>query len=115
MRYFIVILSLLLSEVSSADEQLVVLSVPGMKCPACPITVMVALKRIEGVKSVEVDFENKLAVVFYDDHITSISSLQLATKNIGFPSRVINDKKIGVKANGADTEPEAKASLLRKQ
>ena len=93
MKYVIAALSLFISEVLSADEQLVVLSVPGMKCPACPITVMVALKRVEGVKSVDVDLESKLAEVTYDDQITNISSLQVATKNIGFPSLVIHDKE----------------------
>ena len=93
MKYFIAILSLFVSGALSADEQSVVLSVPGMKCPACPITVMVALRRVAGVKSVDVDLESKLAEVSYDDQITDIGKLQVATKNIGFPSQVVNDKK----------------------
>jgi periplasmic mercuric ion binding protein len=92
MKYVIAIMSLLMSGVLSADEQLVVLSVPGMKCPACPVTVMVALKRVKGVKSVHADFENKLVEATYDDQLTNISNLQVATKNAGFPSQVINDK-----------------------
>jgi len=93
MRYVITILSLLISGALFADEQSVLLSVPGMKYPACPITVMVALRRVEGVKSVDVDLESKLAEVPYDDQITNISKLHVATKNIGFPSQVVNDKK----------------------
>ena len=92
MRYVIAIMSLLMSGSLHADEQSVVLSVPGMKCPACPITVMVALKRVNGVKSVNVSLENKRAEVSYDDQLTNISKLQIATKNVGFPSQVINDK-----------------------
>lgn len=93
MRYVIALMSLFMSGSLYADEQSVVLSVPGMKCPACPITVMVALKRVNGVKSVNVSLENKRAEVSYDDQLTNISKLQIATKNIGFPSQVINDKK----------------------
>jgi mercuric ion binding protein len=93
MRHIVTILSVLISGALLADEQSVVLSVPGMKCPACPITVMVALRRVEGVKTVDVDFESKSAEVTYDDRITNISKLQVATKNIGFPSQVINDRK----------------------
>jgi len=92
MRYVIAIMSLFMSGALYADEQSVVLSVPGMKCPACPITVMVAIKRVNGVKSVNVNLENKRAEVSYDDQLTNISKLQVATKNIGFPSQVINDK-----------------------
>ena len=91
MKYVIAIMSLFMSGALFADEQSVVLSVPGMKCPACPITVMVAIKRVKGVKSVNVSLENKRAEVSYDDQITNISKLQVATKNVGFPSQVIND------------------------
>jgi mercuric ion binding protein len=92
MKYVIAIMSLFMSAALFADEQSVVLSVPGMKCPACPITVMVAIKRVKGVKSVNVSLENKRAEVSYDDQLTNISKLQVATKNVGFPSQVINDK-----------------------
>ena len=91
MIYAIAIMSLFMSASLFADEQSVVLSVPGMKCPACPITVMVAIKRVKGVKSVNVSLENKQAEVSYNDQLTDISKLQVATKNVGFPSQVIND------------------------
>jgi mercuric ion binding protein len=91
MKYAIAIMSLFMSASLFADKQSVVLSVPGMKCPACPITVMVAIKRVKGVKSVNVSLENKQAEVSYDDQLTDISKLQVATKNVGFPSQVIND------------------------
>jgi mercuric ion binding protein len=91
-KYVITIMALFMSAVLFADEQSVVLSVPGMKCPACPVTVMVAIKRVKGVKSVNVSLENKRAEVSYDDQLTNISKLQVATKNAGFPSHVINDK-----------------------
>ena len=91
MKYAIAIMSLFMSASLFADEQSVVLSVPGMKCPACPITVMVAIKRVKGVKSVNVNLENKQAEVSYNDQLTDISKLQVATKNVGFPSQVIND------------------------
>ena len=91
MKYAIAIMSLFMSASLFAGEQSVVLSIPGMKCPACPITVMVAIKRVKGVKSVNVSLENKRAEVSYDDQLTDISKLQVATKNAGFPSQVIND------------------------
>ena len=85
-------MSLILSGALFADEQSVVLSVPGMKCPACPVTVMVAIQRVEGVKSVNVNLKTKLAEVSYDDQLTNISKLQVATKNVGFPSQVFSDE-----------------------
>lgn len=92
MKHVIPVMLLLMSGALTAEEKSVVLSVPGMKCPACPITVMVAIKRVQGVKSVNANFESKLAVVSYDDQLTNISNLQEAAKNAGFPSKVIKDK-----------------------
>ena len=92
MKHIITVASLFLSGALSAEEESVVLSVPGMKCPACPVTVMVAIKRVEGVKSVNADFENKLAEVSYDDRLTNISNIQEAAENVGFPSQVIRAK-----------------------
>ena len=92
MKRLIAVILFLVSEALPAEENSVVLSVPGMKCPACPVTVMVAIKRVQGVKSVDADFESKLAVVTYDDQLTNISSLQEAARNVGFPSTVVRDK-----------------------
>lgn len=92
-KYVIAVVFIFMSGALSAEVQSVVLSVPGMNCPACPITVMVAIKRVEGVKSVNVNFESKLAEVSYDDQLTNISDLQEAAKNVGFPSNVIRHDK----------------------
>lgn len=92
MKHIITVAFLFLSGALSAEEESVVLSVPGMKCPACPVTVMVAIKRVEGVKSVNADFESKLAEVSYDDRLTNISNIQEAAENVGFPSQVIRAK-----------------------
>jgi mercuric ion binding protein len=92
MKHIITAAFLFLSGALSAEEESVVLSVPGMKCPACPVTVMVAIKRVEGVKSVNADFESKLAEVSYDDRLTNISNIQEAAENVGFPSQVIRAK-----------------------
>jgi mercuric ion binding protein len=89
MKHVIAVVLLFMSGALSAEEQSAVLSVPGMNCPACPVTVMVAIKRVKGVKSANVNFESKLAEVSYDDQLTSISDLQEATKKVGFPSQVL--------------------------
>lgn len=92
MKHIITVAFLFLSGALFAEEESVVLSVPGMKCPACPVTVMVAIKRLEGVKSVNTDFESKLAEVSYDDRLTNISNIQEAAENAGFPSQVVRAK-----------------------
>jgi mercuric ion binding protein len=68
--------------------QTVTLSVPGMTCAACPITVKKALSRVEGVSKVEVSYEKREAVVVYDDAKTSADMLAKASENAGYPSDI---------------------------
>lgn len=65
----IALLSLLsiLSLGAFAKQQTVMLEVPTMTCVTCPITVEKALQQVEGVTKAEVTFEDKLAVVTFDD------------------------------------------------
>lgn len=69
-----------------AATQTVTLSVSGMTCAACPITVKKSLTRIEGVSKAEVSYKKSEAVVTFDDTKTSIQALIEATGNAGYPS-----------------------------
>ena len=69
-----------------AAPQTVTLSVPGMTCSACPITVKAALNRVEGVTSVDVRYEERDATVTFDDEKTTVEALTQAATNAGYPS-----------------------------
>ena len=73
---------------AAAAVQTVTLSVPGMDCPVCPITVKKALGAVEGVKKAEVDFKKRQATVAFDDARTSVGKLTQATADAGYPSSV---------------------------
>ncbi|VVM05573.1 Mercuric transport protein periplasmic component [Methylacidimicrobium cyclopophantes] len=66
----------------------VILSVPGMTCAACPVTVKKALARVEGVEKVVVRFREREIVVTFDDAKTDAEALTKATANAGYPSTV---------------------------
>ena len=66
----------------------VTLSVPGMNCAACPITVKKALTKVDGVQKAEVSYEKREAVVTFDDAKTSVEALTKATENAGYPATV---------------------------
>ncbi len=66
----------------------VTLSVPGMTCAACPLTVKQALSRIGGVIKTDVSFDKREAVVTFDDARTSVQQLTKATEDAGYPSGV---------------------------
>jgi len=71
-----------------AATQTVTLSVPGMTCAACPITIKKALSKVEGVSKIDVSFETREAIVTFDDSKASLQQLTQATKNAGYPSNV---------------------------
>ncbi|NDP37672.1 MAG: mercury resistance system periplasmic binding protein MerP [Rhodoferax sp.] len=71
-----------------AAMQTVTLSVPGMTCAACPITVKKALSKVEGVSKTSVTYDSREAVVTFDDGKTSVQKLTQATENAGYPSSV---------------------------
>lgn len=84
----IVALSTALGAPAFAATKTVTLSVSNMTCAACPITVKKALSKVDGVEKTEVSYENKEAVVTYDDAKTNVEALTKATANAGYPSDV---------------------------
>lgn len=84
----LIALTATLSTPAWAATKTVTLSVPGMTCAACPITVKTALSKVAGVQKAEVSFEKREAVVTFDDAKTKADALTKATTNAGYPSSV---------------------------
>jgi mercuric ion binding protein len=64
----------------------VTLSVPGMNCAACPITVKKALVKVAGVAKVDVSLDRREAVVTFDDTQAGVGQFTRATTEAGYPS-----------------------------
>ena len=75
-----------------AAMQTVTLAVPDMNCAVCPITVKKALLKVKGVKTVQVEFDQRQAKVKFDDSKTNIAALTQATTEAGYPSSVVDKK-----------------------
>lgn len=75
-----------------AAARTVTLSIPGMYCEVCPITVKKALQKVPGVSQVSVSFEKKEAVVTFDDAKTTVRALEDATFEAGYESTVKGEK-----------------------
>jgi mercuric ion binding protein len=90
MKRLIVLISLAatFSVPAWAATKTVVLSVSGMTCAACPITVKKALNKVAGVEKVDISFEKREAAVTFDDAKTNPETLTKATKDAGYPSTV---------------------------
>jgi periplasmic mercuric ion binding protein len=82
-----IVAMLALTSPAWASPKTVTLSVSGMTCEACPVTVKKALQKVSGVSKIEVQYEKKQVVVTYDDTKTNIDGLVKATTNAGYPSQ----------------------------
>jgi mercuric ion binding protein len=90
MKKLLLITALLLTwtDAALATMRTVTLSVPGMYCSVCPITVKKALEKVPGVTKASTSLKNKEAVVSYDDTKATIDKLLDATFEAGYPSEV---------------------------
>ncbi|UCE32336.1 MAG: mercury resistance system periplasmic binding protein MerP [Burkholderiales bacterium] len=86
LRSFLLGLAIVAAMPVSAAPRTVTLSVPGMDCALCPITVKMALASVPGVSSAEVSLELRRATVTFDDERTSVEALMRATRDAGYPS-----------------------------
>jgi len=80
-----IILAVFVAPAWSATKT-VTLSVPGMNCAACPITVKKALVKVEGVAKVDVNLDRREAVVTFDDTKAAVDQIKRATADAGYPS-----------------------------
>ena len=78
----------LVSSPAFAEVKTVTLSVPGMTCDLCPITIKKAISKVPGVINVEASYEKLQAVVTYDDAKATVEALTRATANAGYPSKL---------------------------
>ena len=70
----------------AGNVQSVVLDVPNMTCPLCPVTVKKALQKVPGVANAEIDFTAKTATVKFDPDKASPAALIKATTDAGYPA-----------------------------
>jgi mercuric ion binding protein len=83
----IAVAALWTSSGASAGEQSVTLEVGNLFCATCPYIVEQALAAVPGVASAQVSYQEKTAVVTFDDETTTVAVLTAATAAYGFPSR----------------------------
>ena len=65
-----------------------VLDIPGMNCPLCPISVRKALERVPGVIEAKADLATKTAEAKYDPDKVSPELLAKTVTNAGYPASI---------------------------
>jgi mercuric ion binding protein len=78
--------SVLASSAAFAAEKTITLAVKNMYCSDCPFIVRKSLEAVPGVSKVVVSYQDKTAVVIYDDTKADVAALTRATTEAGYPS-----------------------------
>ena len=81
-------------------DQTVQLAIAGMTCASCSVTVKVALGRLPGIASVEVDTEAGHATVRFDGSQVSAQQMATAITEAGYATTVASDPKSPAPAGG---------------
>lgn len=84
----ITLTTVLVAGTSFAAEKTIQLAVENMYCASCPFIVKQSLADVPGVSTVEVSFEEKTAMVTFDDARTNVEELTDATFMAGYPSEL---------------------------
>lgn len=71
-----------------SSSRQIILTIEGMTCQTCPITVRKALEGVGGVYEAQATLEPPRATVRFDPAKVSVKTLTTATKDAGFPSQV---------------------------
>ncbi len=74
---------------SPSEERVQTFAIQNMTCALCPITVKKAMSGVDGVVSVDVDFDAKTATVIYKPSIASADEIADASTNAGYPATAI--------------------------
>jgi len=68
------------------------LKISGMSCASCAATIEKALRKLDGVKSANVNFAAKRARVEYDPSVISIFDLRKAVQDVGY--EVVSEEEV---------------------
>jgi len=70
-------------------------AINNMTCAMCPVTVRKAMQKVDGVKSVKVDFDAKTADVTFDPAKASAKDIAEASTRAGYPAHPASDQTRG--------------------
>lgn len=59
-------------------------NVEGMTCSACTVTTKSAIKKLDGIKNIQVSLEKKNAIISYDSAITNSKEIKSKIDSIGY-------------------------------
>ncbi len=95
---------------ADAPSVISIFQVEGMTCGGCEAGVKLAVKRLDGVVSVEASYEEKRATVVYDGTRVTPQAILKAIEKLGYSARLVETKKSGVADKSSGTRPSGRSA-----
>ena len=76
---------------ASAATATAKLSIQGMTCASCAVSIRTATRKLEGVSSIEVDAEQGSAQVSYDPSRVDAATIAAAITDLGYKASVVSE------------------------
>lgn len=77
---------------AGSQETTTTLAIENMTCAACPITVRKSMQTVDGVKTVSIDIDTKIATITFDPGATTANEIAKASTDVGFPAILIEQE-----------------------
>ena len=86
MKYLgvVFVLSFGFSQTALAETKSACFNIEGMTCATCTITTKAAVKKLEGIKDIQVSLDEKSAVIKFDDTLTSSEEIKKKIDAVGY-------------------------------
>ena len=65
------------------------LTVEGLHCGCCAVSLGMILRTVQGVRSAHADFDTKTAAIEYDSALASVETMNKAIEGLGYRIREI--------------------------
>jgi copper chaperone CopZ len=80
----IIIILIGFSQIALAETKNACFNVEGMTCATCTVTTKAAVKKLNGIKDIQVSLDEKSAVIKYDDALTSSDEIKKKIDSVGY-------------------------------
>ena len=80
----IIVMLIGFSQIALAETRNACFSVEGLTCATCTVTTKAAIKKLKGIKDVQVSLDEKSAVIKYDDALTSSDEIKKKIDSVGY-------------------------------
>jgi len=76
-----------------AKSQTACFSVEGMTCAACTVTTKAAIKKLDGIESIDVSLDDKKAEVHFNDSKTNADEIRKKIDSVGYKATQLQCNK----------------------